>query len=94
MDVLLFIQQVPDGKKECPGGPWYFFALRPLFDPPRLGRSLVIFMVSGLVGPLRRLQGIRPLWLPAFSRKMMCDYFKCLHAGKPHLLCGHWNNWE
>jgi hypothetical protein len=21
-------------------------------------------------------------------------FFKCLHAGKPHLLCGHWNNWE
>jgi hypothetical protein len=60
MDVLLFIQQVPDGKKECPGRPWYFFALRPLFDPPRHGRSLVIFMVSGLVGPLRRYKASDP----------------------------------
>ncbi|KAG2399096.1 ATPase 11 [Vigna angularis] len=28
-------QDVPDGKKESPGGPWQFIGLLPLFDPPR-----------------------------------------------------------
>lgn len=28
-------QEVPDGKKESPGGPWEFIGLMPLFDPPR-----------------------------------------------------------
>ncbi|XP_006658357.1 plasma membrane ATPase 1-like [Oryza brachyantha] len=28
-------QQVPDGRKESPGGPWQFVGLLPLFDPPR-----------------------------------------------------------
>ncbi|KAL4568436.1 hypothetical protein LXL04_024049 [Taraxacum kok-saghyz] len=28
-------QEVPDGKKESPGGPWEFVGLMPLFDPPR-----------------------------------------------------------
>ncbi|MBA0879461.1 hypothetical protein Goshw_016893 [Gossypium schwendimanii] len=28
-------QEVPDGRKESPGGPWQFIGLMPLFDPPR-----------------------------------------------------------
>ncbi|KAH1246322.1 ATPase 11, plasma membrane-type [Glycine soja] len=28
-------QDVPDGRKESPGGPWQFIGLLPLFDPPR-----------------------------------------------------------
>ncbi|PWA44897.1 P-type ATPase [Artemisia annua] len=28
-------QEVPNGKKESPGGPWEFIGLMPLFDPPR-----------------------------------------------------------
>ncbi|KAG8080994.1 hypothetical protein GUJ93_ZPchr0007g4411 [Zizania palustris] len=28
-------QQVPEGRKESPGGPWQFVGLLPLFDPPR-----------------------------------------------------------
>ncbi|KAL8172368.1 hypothetical protein V2J09_024172 [Rumex salicifolius] len=28
-------QEVTDGKKESPGGPWQFLGLLPLFDPPR-----------------------------------------------------------
>ncbi|KAJ4828400.1 ATPase 11, plasma membrane-type [Turnera subulata] len=28
-------QEVPEGKKESPGGPWQFIGLMPLFDPPR-----------------------------------------------------------
>ncbi|KAG9137970.1 hypothetical protein Leryth_022457 [Lithospermum erythrorhizon] len=28
-------QEVPDGKKASPGGPWQFVGLMPLFDPPR-----------------------------------------------------------
>ncbi|KAG9154722.1 hypothetical protein Leryth_014216 [Lithospermum erythrorhizon] len=28
-------QEVPDGRKESPGGPWQFVGLMPLFDPPR-----------------------------------------------------------
>ncbi|XP_062009961.1 plasma membrane ATPase 1-like isoform X2 [Rosa rugosa] len=28
-------QEVPDGRKESPGGSWQFIALVPLFDPPR-----------------------------------------------------------
>lgn len=29
------VQEVPDGRKESPGGPWQFIGLLPLFDPPR-----------------------------------------------------------
>ncbi|XP_071741721.1 plasma membrane ATPase 1-like isoform X2 [Rutidosis leptorrhynchoides] len=28
-------QDVPEGRKESPGGPWQFIGLMPLFDPPR-----------------------------------------------------------
>ncbi|KAL6520348.1 ATPase 11, plasma membrane-type [Orobanche minor] len=28
-------QEVPEGRKESPGGPWKFLGLMPLFDPPR-----------------------------------------------------------
>ncbi|PON86069.1 P-type ATPase [Trema orientale] len=28
-------QEVPEGRKESPGGPWQFIGLMPLFDPPR-----------------------------------------------------------
>lgn len=28
-------QEVPEGTKESPGGPWQFIGLMPLFDPPR-----------------------------------------------------------
>jgi H+-transporting ATPase len=28
-------QEVPEGTKESPGGPWHFVGLMPLFDPPR-----------------------------------------------------------
>uniref|UniRef100_A0A0A0LU01 Cation-transporting P-type ATPase N-terminal domain-containing protein n=1 Tax=Cucumis sativus TaxID=3659 RepID=A0A0A0LU01_CUCSA len=28
-------QEVPEGRKESPGGPWQFMGLLPLFDPPR-----------------------------------------------------------
>ena len=29
------MQEVPDGRKESPGGPWHFAGLMRLFDPPR-----------------------------------------------------------
>lgn len=29
------MQEVPDGNKDSPGGPWQFVGLLPLFDPPR-----------------------------------------------------------
>ncbi|KAJ9562814.1 hypothetical protein OSB04_007974 [Centaurea solstitialis] len=28
-------QEVPEGRRESPGGPWQFIGLMPLFDPPR-----------------------------------------------------------
>jgi H+-transporting ATPase len=31
----MLIQEVPEGRKESPGGPWQFIGLLPLFDPPR-----------------------------------------------------------
>lgn len=29
------MQEVPERRKESPGGPWQFIGLMPLFDPPR-----------------------------------------------------------
>lgn len=29
------MQEVPEGRKDSPGGPWQFIGLMPLFDPPR-----------------------------------------------------------
>lgn len=35
IDNPLVLQEVPEGRKESPGGPWKFIGLMPLFDPPR-----------------------------------------------------------
>lgn len=35
MVLLILCQDVPEGNKESPGGPWQFVGLLPLFDPPR-----------------------------------------------------------
>lgn len=35
MDYVHFLQEVPEGRKDSPGGPWQFIGLMPLFDPPR-----------------------------------------------------------
>ena len=32
---ISLLQEVPEGRKESPGGPWQFVGLMPLFDPPR-----------------------------------------------------------
>ena len=32
---LEWLQEVPEGRKDSPGGPWDMFGLLPLFDPPR-----------------------------------------------------------
>lgn len=29
------LQEVPEGRKDSPGGPWDMYGLLPLFDPPR-----------------------------------------------------------
>ncbi|KAL8506439.1 hypothetical protein ACS0TY_017359 [Phlomoides rotata] len=31
----ILVQEVLEGRKESPGGPWKFIGLMPLFDPPR-----------------------------------------------------------
>ena len=33
--ISFIVQEVPEGTKESPGGPWQFIGLLPLFDPPR-----------------------------------------------------------
>lgn len=33
--IFTWPQEVPEGTKESPGGPWQFVGLLPLFDPPR-----------------------------------------------------------
>ena len=35
MEYVYFMQEVPEGRKDSPGGPWQFIGLMPLFDPPR-----------------------------------------------------------
>ncbi|KAL6847722.1 hypothetical protein ACP4OV_022510 [Aristida adscensionis] len=35
-------QEVPEGTKESPGGPWQFIGLLPLFDPPRVDSAETI----------------------------------------------------
>lgn len=52
-------QEVPEGKKESPGGPWQFIGILPLFDPPRhdsaetirraLNLGVNVKMITGLV---------------------------------------------
>jgi hypothetical protein len=59
--VLLFMQVVPDGRKESPGGPWHFVALMPLFDPPRHDSAETIRRALNLGVSVKMITGTPPI---------------------------------
>ncbi|KAG6529608.1 hypothetical protein ZIOFF_011817 [Zingiber officinale] len=52
-------QEVPDGRKESPGGPWKFIGLMPLFDPPRHDSAETIRRALNLGVNVKMITGLR-----------------------------------
>jgi H+-transporting ATPase len=53
-------QEVPEGRKESPGGPWHFVGLMPLFDPPRHDSAETIRRALNLGVNVKMITGIQP----------------------------------
>jgi hypothetical protein len=60
--VLIFcwIQEVPEGTKKSPGGPWHFVGLMPLFDPPRHDSAETIRRALNLGVNVKMITGMLP----------------------------------
>lgn len=57
---VFLIQEVPEGRKESPGGPWHFVGLMPLFDPPRHDSAETIRRALNLGVNVKMITGILP----------------------------------
>ena len=60
-------QEVPDGRKESPGGPWEFMGLLPLFDPPRKDSADTISKALDLGVNVKMITGLPYLFMCTFS---------------------------
>lgn len=64
---LLYIvhnfQEVPEGRKESPGGPWQFIGLMPLFDPPRHDSADTIRRALNLGVNVKMITGMSILYV-------------------------------
>lgn len=56
------MQEVPQGRKDSPGGPWQFIGLMPLFDPPRHDSAETIRRALNLGVNVKMITGI--FWFP------------------------------
>lgn len=52
------MQEVPEGRKDSPGGPWQFIGLMPLFDPPRHDSAETIRRALNLGVNVKMITGI------------------------------------
>ncbi|KAG2657081.1 hypothetical protein PVAP13_1KG286354 [Panicum virgatum] len=52
-------QEVPEGRKESPGGPWHFVGLMPLFDPPRHDSAKTIRRAPNLGVNVKMITGVQ-----------------------------------
>lgn len=64
-------QEVPEGRKESPGGPWQFIGLLPLFDPPRHDSAETIRRALNLGVNVKMITGGSTLKLEAILRLAM-----------------------
>ena len=56
--VVKLWQEVPEGRKESPGGAWQFVALMPLFDPPRHDSAETIRRALNLGVNVKMITGV------------------------------------
>jgi len=56
------VQEVPEQRKESPGGPWQFIGLMPLFDPPRHDSAETIRRALNLGVNVKMITGLNSLW--------------------------------
>lgn len=52
------MQEVPEGRKDSPGGPWQFMGLMPLFDPPRHDSAETIRRALNLGVNVKMITGV------------------------------------
>lgn len=57
------MQEVPEGRKESPGGPWQFIGLLPLFDPPRHDSAETIRRALNLGVNVKMITGISEFFI-------------------------------
>lgn len=60
------LQEVPEGRKDSPGGPWKFIGLLPLFDPPRHDSAETIRRALNLGVNVKMITGESMFWLLLF----------------------------
>lgn len=60
-------QEVPDGRKESPGGPWQFIGLMPLFDPPRHDSAETIRRALNLGVNVKMITGVSPFHMMSLA---------------------------
>lgn len=53
-----WMQEVPEGRKDSPGGPWQFIGLMPLFDPPRHDSAETIRRALNLGVNVKMITGV------------------------------------
>jgi magnesium-transporting ATPase (P-type) len=63
----IHVQEVPDGRKESPGGPWQFIGLLPLFDPPRHDSAETIRRALHLGVNVKMITGLSYSFLSTLS---------------------------
>lgn len=60
---FLIMQEVPECRKDSPGGPWQFIGLMPLFDPPRHDSAETIRRALNLGVNVKMITGNLSWWL-------------------------------
>lgn len=55
---IILSQEVPEGRKESPGGTWQFIGLMPLFDPPRHDSAETIRRALNLGVNVKMITGV------------------------------------
>lgn len=68
---LFFVQEVPEGTKDSPGGLWEFVGLLPLFDPPRHDSAETIRRALELGVSVKMITGLlnrQSFYIVTFSR--------------------------
>lgn len=72
------MQEVPEGRKESPGGPWQFIGLLPLFDPPRHDSAETIRRALNLGVNVKMITGISEFFVFTFNVLKHCLQIDCM----------------
>jgi len=62
------MQEVPEQRKDSPGGPWQFVGLMPLFDPPRHDSAETIRRALNLGVNVKMITGLNFFMVKILTR--------------------------